>query len=116
MTITCADAITLITGKMCVPVERLYELYNGLTGDNLFTHQLWRAAKVCDPHARAHLPAEFVKYADDAAFMIDADSWEGIVAHIAGRYGDAFEIPPLADWQSIDPLTEAVGMMEGGAK
>ena len=96
MRINCADAITLLTGNLTVPVERLYTLYNGLTGDNLFTHQLPRAFRACQPHAEQAFPrlAEWLRDPDRA---ITTENWRQIVAAAKKVFGDRFDLEPVAD-------------------
>ena len=108
MKINCADAITIITGNLTVSVERLYTLYNELTGDNLYTHQLPRAGRAVEPHARRQFPelSEALK-----SRPIDTSNWTSVVAEMRGRFGDEFHIDPLTDWQTINPLSELESMV-----
>jgi hypothetical protein len=119
MKIDCADAITLITGKLFVSVERLYTLYNSMTGDNLYTHQLPRAFKACCAPVRAELPAltEWLrgKYgATKYRGHEDFDShntefspkWEIVLGEARSKFGDSFEATPINDFERIHPLEE----------
>lgn len=107
MKINCAEAITLLTGSLTVPVERLYTLYNELTGDNLYTHQLPRAFKTCLPHAERAFPkmAEWLRERP-----INRDNWQQVVDATKQQFGDEFHLEPLTEWQQIDPITEIVAM------
>jgi hypothetical protein len=110
MTINCADAITLITENLMVPVERLYTLYNAMTGDSLFTHQLPRAFRACEPAARAAFP-RLTEFTD--ANPITTENYRDVLRKAIMVCGDAFEIEPLADWVVRDPIEEAQAMAPG---
>lgn len=112
MKVNCADAITLITGKLFCSVDRLYTLYNGLTGDNLYTHQLPRAYKACAPHVRKELPdltaSLRATYQADENFEGGGFSpkWEKVLANAKKVFGDEFNVTPIANWEHINPLGE----------
>jgi hypothetical protein len=112
MKINCADAITLITGRLFVSVDRLYKLYNAMTKDNLYTHQLPRAYKSCAPHVRKELPdltaSLRATYQADENFenCIWFPKWEKVLANARKVFGDSFEVTPLPSFEHIDPLEE----------
>lgn len=41
--------LSITTGRLVTPIEKVYEILNFLTRDNLFTHQLPRAGRECAP-------------------------------------------------------------------
>ncbi len=51
-----AQVLTVITGSLLCEVGDLYEILNHMTGENLFTHQLPRAADLCAPELLKQLP------------------------------------------------------------
>ena len=108
MKLNCADVLTLITGRLFVAVDRLYTLYNGLTGDNLFTHQLPRAFRACGPVAKEQWP----EIADTMSrLVIGPENYLAVLDQARKQWGDEFEMESLENWTTIDPLTEAVGMV-----
>lgn len=110
--ISCGDAITLITGKLFCSVDRLYTLYNKLTGDNLYTHQLPRAYLACAPHIRRELPdltaSLRATYQANENFEETEFSpkWEKVLENAKKVFGDEFHVTPIADWEHIHPLEE----------
>jgi hypothetical protein len=113
MKISCADAITLITGKLFCSVDRLYTLYNELTGDNLYTHQLPRAYHACAPSVRKELPdltaslrATYQADENFSEFSGFSPKWEKVLSNAREVFGNEFEVTPIADWEHIHPLEE----------
>ncbi len=106
MKIDCADAITLITGRLCVPIERLYQLYNEFLDENLYTHQLPRAFRYADPIVREQLQ-EFSAYLDGRS--INGDNWQQEIRLAREKFGDEFELMTAAQaWQRLHPLDEPI--------
>lgn len=102
------DVLSITTGRLVAPghVGAVYDLLSFMTGDNLFTHQLARAADECEPDllrqhpqlAEIELPEQFE----------DEDHVETWLAEQAARYGEHLDVIPLArgDHTDIDPLQE----------
>ena len=114
MKINCADAITLITGNLFCSVDRLYTLYNELTGDNLYTHQLPRAYRTCAPFIRKELPdltaslRATYQANEDIAF---SPEWEKVLVNAQKVFGDEFTVTPIANWEHVNPLEELTRMV-----
>ena len=85
----------------------LYEVLNFMTGDNLFTHQLPRAAKDCQPHILQQHPGLGAIDASD----VTRENWEVFLSEQKRRFGDVVPLVPLAEWESIDPVDEMVEMV-----
>jgi hypothetical protein len=53
-----SDVLSVTTGRLVSTrhIEGVYEILNFLTGDNLFTHQLPRANRECEPWLRTQFP------------------------------------------------------------
>jgi hypothetical protein len=53
-----SDVLTATTGRLVSSrhMDGVYDIYNFLTGDSLFTHQLPRAARECQPWLDAQFP------------------------------------------------------------
>lgn len=108
------DILTVTTGILVAPrgVDALYDLLNYMTGDNLFTHQLPRAAEECAPALRTQFPdlAAVQPPTFDSAAQVE--SW---LAEQVARYGSERVVEPLpADGHAhIDPLAELLMMAPG---
>lgn len=53
-----SDVLSVTTGRLVSGrhMEGIYEILNFLTGDNLFTHQLPRAMRECEPWLKTQFP------------------------------------------------------------
>ncbi len=53
-----SDVLTVTTGRLVSSrhMDGVYDILNYITGDNLFTHQLPRAARECEPWLAAQYP------------------------------------------------------------
>jgi hypothetical protein len=106
MKVNCADAMTMITGNLCVPVDRVYALYNEFLDDNLYTHQLPRAGRFAEPIVREQLP-ELAAYL--AGRKITPENWQQEIAAAREEFGDEFTIQTAAQaWQHMHPLDEPI--------
>lgn len=102
---TLGQVLTVIGGKMLCSGGELYEVYNFLTQDDLFTHQLPRAAKECEPVVKARHP-ELAALPFDEITPENGREW---LAKQVERFGPTVEletIPPQSHAE-IDPLREA---------
>ncbi len=92
----------------------IYELLNYMTGDNLFTHQLPRAAGECKPALLAQHP----QLADvDVPELPDADAYMTYLANLEKVHGTELAVTPLAAGahKHINPFTELADIMPGKA-
>lgn len=114
MKFTTGEIISAGTGKLCCPVERLYAIYNFLTGDDLMTHQLPRAFRACEAHVRKQCP-----WLDDLnAEEVNPETWKAWLAKAEARVGLEHELEPLpaGEWMKCNPITEAIQLMGGRDK
>jgi hypothetical protein len=84
----------------------VYDLLGYMTGDELFTHQLPRASRECEPALLAQHPdLADVKVPD--RFENEAAVWLWLAAQV-DRYGMTREVSPLpaGDHTRIDPTAE----------
>ena len=53
-----SDVLSVTTGRLVSSrhMDGIYEILNFLTGDNLFTHQLPRAMRECEPWLKSQFP------------------------------------------------------------
>ena len=87
----------------------VYDILNYLTGDDLFTCALPRAADECKPHVLAQLP--FMRQFDGAPKDVDAMfEWARMIATLHGEYHGL--VPCSEAHQVINPIME-LGEMVG---
>jgi hypothetical protein len=106
-TFPLADVLTVTTGRLLSHdhMDGLYRILNYLTGDNLMTHQLGRAAETCRPALiRQHPWLADVAPPEDID-MPDLFAW---LAAQESIHGDALILAPIADWRRVDPIGELV--------
>jgi hypothetical protein len=85
MKISCADSLTLIQGGLMVDIGRVHELLNFVTSDNLFTHQLPRAAQQSKAHLRAQM-STLAALVDPEVY--EAKQWQEYLAKAIEECGD----------------------------
>jgi hypothetical protein len=110
-TFTTGEIISAVTGRLCCPIDGVYRALNYLTGDSLFTHQLPRAGRACEEWVRKQHP--WLDELDVEACT--RETWKAWLNDAIGKYGEVFVLEPLpaGQWQSRDPIEEAVDMMGG---
>lgn len=105
-----ADILSITTGRLLSRQHMggVYSILNDLTGDDLMTHQLPRAAEACVPAILAQHPQlagveppEDIDVADLMAWLADAEQ----------RYGAELAVAPLAGWERRDPIEELCDMV-----
>ena len=109
------DILTITTGRLVSPrhVDGIYDICNFMTGDNLFTHQLPRAADECTPSLREQFPdLAAVEAPEDLSGEEAVRAW---LAGITAEHGETREVRPLApeDHTHMDPFTELEQMAPG---
>lgn len=102
------DILSITTGCLVSPrhIDGVYDILNHMTGDNLFTHQLPRAADECKPHLLAQHPdLANVEVPDEFDGKDHVYEWLAEQVRIFGEYRD---VVPLADTDHtrIDPVAE----------
>jgi hypothetical protein len=96
------EVLSAIQGRLLCPISKVYEVLNFLTGDNLYTHQLPRAGRVCqDPVFNQH---PFLRDIDVTG--ISPENWEEQLSAIKAKYPNEIELTPLSEYQIIDPIEE----------
>lgn len=102
------DILSVMTGRLVSPrhIEGVYDILNHLTADNLFTHQLPRASRECEPYLRERFPdlaaVEVPEVFEDAAHV---HRW---LAALVETHGETREVAAMRDGvhEYRDPLTE----------
>lgn len=104
-----AVVLTVTTGKMLVrDIGEVYEILNFMTGDELFTHQLPRAARECAPHLVRQHPVLSVVNAEH----VNGENWRAFLAEQVARIGQALSVEPIPadDHRRVDPIAELYEM------
>lgn len=101
--------LSALDGKLLCSMGEVYEVLNFLTGDNLFTHQLPRAGRVCRVKVFQQHP--FLKEIDVSD--INPDNWKEKLDDIKAAYPNEIELSPIENWHHIDPVEEAETMSLG---
>lgn len=104
-----SDVLTIITGRLVSRdgMDGVYHFLNFMTGDDLYTHQLPRAALVCE----VALKAQFPHLADAELRWKDANTPEACAAWVAQFEPEYLDVQPLEAWERRDPVVEAVEMV-----
>ncbi len=102
------DILTITAGPFLSPdgVDAIYRLLNHMTGDNLFTHQLPRAADECKPDLLRQHP-DLADVQPPESFRDEAHVWSWL-AEQTDRYGTHRDVHPLPEGEHtrINPLDE----------
>lgn len=107
------DILSITTGALVSPrrMDAIYDLCNHMTGDNLFTHQLPRAASECEPEIlRQHPDLRSVEHPDFSTVpreQVEQAVADWLAVQVA-QFGECRNIRPLpAEAHTvIDPLDE----------
>lgn len=112
------DILSVTTERMLSPthLDGLFDILNWMTGDNLFSHQLPRAAQECQgPLLAQHPDLADIEVPDwpDGVPVAIVQAW---LAEQVTRYGETREVTPLApeEHTHIDPITEMQRYHPGG--
>lgn len=113
------DILSVTTGRLVSPrhIDGVYDVLNFMTGDDLMTHQLPRAAGECkEPLLAQHPDLRAIQVPYFGAESRD-EAEEAVARWLAEQvatYGQTRAITPLAaeDHTHIDPITELQAMRE----
>ena len=87
------DILSIVPGYLVSPrlIDGVYDILNFMTGDNLFTHQLPRAARECE----AHLLAQFPFLSEINVSNLTEINWSDWLADQVKKYGEFHEVSPI---------------------
>ena len=87
------DILSVTMGRLVSPrhMDGIYDILNFMTGDNLFTHQLPTASRVCKPDLLRQHPQ--LKNVD--ASGVNKKNAEHWLAEQVGKYGKYLVVKPL---------------------
>lgn len=107
MKITLGELISVGTGVfMAEDFSRVHEILDHMTQDKLFTHQLPRACRAVSPVLKDKYP--FLKEINLDG--ITPDNYKERLNDLIRQYGNEFEVEPISNWQSKNPLVELAEM------
>jgi hypothetical protein len=100
------DILSITTGRLVSPrhVEGVYDILNYMTGDNLFTHQLPRASRECEPYLLKQHP----QLANVDSSGVTPETWRMWLDTQIATFGETLPVEPLPEHahEFIDPLSE----------
>jgi hypothetical protein len=101
-----SDIITITDGRLVSTrhMDGVYDILNFMTGDNLFTHQLPRAADACKPALLAQHP-QLAKLVEPDT-QLNGETIPAWLSAQVARFGETLPVAPLAEWESRDPMRE----------
>lgn len=113
------DVLSITHRRLVSPrhLEGVYDVLNYMTGDNLYTHQLGRAAQRCKPVLLRQHPALRSQHLhneiDRLRKMLDVVPRgskglliTGWLMKLYSRYGEWLTVRPIADWTHQNPMEE----------
>lgn len=103
------DILSVTTGFLMPPngMGGIYDILNYMTGDDLFTHALPRAADECKPYLLEQMP--FLSKIDgNAYYNSGGKDWDNWLADKIATYGEYHSVRPIhfEDHEVIDPIEE----------
>jgi hypothetical protein len=104
-TFPLADILSITTGRLLSRrhMDGIYDILNFMTGDNLMTHQLPRAAGACrGPLLEQHPQLDGVEPPDG----IDVPDLMAWLTNAEREYGESLPVAPAAGWEHRDPVEE----------
>lgn len=116
VTLTTGQLLTLTSDLLACPIGDVYAALNALTGDDLYTHQLPRAAEWVQPHLARVLP--WAAQRERGQHYVDSLGGEaGVTAWVRATedtHGAEHTVPgPSAYWTHTDPLQDLLTVRSG---
>lgn len=121
------DVLSITHDRLLSPshVNGVYKILNYMTGDDLFTHQLPRAGRICKPELlRQHPQLDTIEVDFQIARlgeMLESESGKSDPANlVAGwlfnmtlEYGEMLDVQPLrpSDYEQVDAMEELESMV-----
>jgi len=108
---TIGQILSVYTGKLMCDISDLYKIANFLMDDNLFTHQLPRAAREAKPWLLESLPWLSGLTLDE----VTAKNWKKRLQFYSEQFGEFHELAPIPSERRShrDPVEEANEMASG---
>ena len=108
-TFSLKDVLTVTTGIfLCDDIGDLYDILNHLTGENLYTHQLGRAAKYARPYIFSFYP--FLEDIQVPEINSKEEVDQFILSLILLGYQENYELGQMPNFIPKDPIQELIEM------
>lgn len=111
---TLDAVLTVTSGILLTPIDELYKILDYLTGQQLFTHQLPRAADFAKPHILKKYPElknidiPEVSSEEEVKSFLDSLKEKGM--------NEVYELDPMTDFIPKGPIQELVEMRGGSTE
>lgn len=100
------DVLSVTDGRLMSPrhMDGIYEILNFMTGDSLFTHQLPRAMKECQPY----LLKQFPQLSGISFGPVTKENFDSVLEDLCAEYGEHLLVErlPKDAHEFIDPMSE----------
>ena len=103
-TFTLGQVLTTLNRKRLCDVRDFYEVYKFLTQDKVFTHQLLRVARECEPVMQERFPELAAPPFDE----ITTDNWHEWLEDKVDKFGPTVELEPIPTHFHL-PIDPTVG-------
>jgi hypothetical protein len=102
--------LTITTGVLLTKIDNVYKILDYMTGDSLFTHQLPRVGRECEPILLSQFPQ--LKGIDVSG--VNSENWNAFLQKQIEIFGNEFEVIPVSlfEHKRIDPLEELESMVD----
>ena len=110
---TLGAVLTVAGDTLMCDIGKVYELLNFMTGDNLFTHQLPRAAEECRPILFKKYPW-LSEYIDTVEPKVTSENCRKVISECEARWGLELAVSELSaagDHDFKEPLQELCEMV-----
>jgi hypothetical protein len=104
--------LSITTGTLFGSIDDVYEILNYMTDDNLFTHALPRASKICKPCLLKQFPQLESVNTDN----VGNANWKSFLEKQIEKFGLWFLVDSLAEqkiaYEKKNPIVELSDMMD----
>jgi hypothetical protein len=106
------DILSITTGKLLSPskMDGVYSILNFMTGQELYTHQLGRAAEVCKPYLEGYYP-QFKGIEYNKSTDIPVAEWLKLQCEKHYEFHLVTNLPEGA-YKTVDVLTELCDLLD----
>lgn len=108
MKFSSGQIVSVVTGVMACEMDEIYLILNYMTGDDLYTHQLPRAATACEEYIKKQC-----KWADSVdTSTLSPKTYKDWIKKLNDTYGEWHDLEPLpvGIWQKKNPISELIEM------
>lgn len=100
------DVLSITDGRLMSPrhMDGVYDILNFMTGDSLYTHQIPRVAKECQPYLlQQHPQLAGIKFGP-----VTKENFASLLEDLCAEYGEQLLVTKLPNHvhEFIDPMSE----------